>query len=609
MAETAATLSLAIKLSDQLTAELKKVADTTRRETDRAARSVAGFGDGFAVVGQRLKSLARTARDILGGFGIGTAFGFGVTGLANYFGELTREIQASDRALEAFTRRRSFTGATSLGTITQEIKAKISEVRTVYDIARSDLAGLAGIGRGVGINDQQIVDSIKLAAELSQAYGVDLASAMDAVSQATIGTADGYEKLGQALGILIKDSADAERALLRLRLEAERSALDAKSGFLGGEFSNPNSASRKRQNEIAQQLAQIGRFSPQPSIVDTNNRALSQRTFDVVRRLEDQESALRAAREGATLQDKLAAIQRDLDGAVSDLDRGVAQLIKDIERSKLPNRDTLRGQVIDARDSVFDQLQRAALQKGEQERTANANRGLQRAAADAETELRQRQAFERDPKFAGRGADRALTDIKAEYNDLNQRAYESTRRLAQGLEDNFADAFQSVLDGSEDLGAAVNNLFRGLVSDLTQEAARQVSKSLVGLIFGAGDRGMTTDGAGFSGSSLMSSARFLSAYSNAPMRALADGGVLYRPTLAVAGENGPEAFVPLRGGKIPVSVNGAGGSTVVNLTLNVSSWDGQDAARSVQKAMPQIVAGVQKAIATDRSMRSAIKSA
>ncbi len=50
-----------------------------------------------------------------------------------------------------------------------------------------------------------------------------------------------------------------------------------------------------------------------------------------------------------------------------------------------------------------------------------------------------------------------------------------------------------------------------------------------------------------------------------------EGGVVDKPSLIMAGEGGEEAFVPLKGGKIPVE-GGGGGTTIINV-YNVSAMD------------------------------------
>lgn len=56
-----------------------------------------------------------------------------------------------------------------------------------------------------------------------------------------------------------------------------------------------------------------------------------------------------------------------------------------------------------------------------------------------------------------------------------------------------------------------------------------------------------------------------------PIKAFQSGGMIDRPTLGLIGEGGPEAVVPLKGGAIPVEMNGekkGGGTTIIVLPHN-----------------------------------------
>lgn len=59
---------------------------------------------------------------------------------------------------------------------------------------------------------------------------------------------------------------------------------------------------------------------------------------------------------------------------------------------------------------------------------------------------------------------------------------------------------------------------------------------------------------------------------------LADGGIVTRPTVALVGERGPEAVIPLGRAR-------GGGGTVVNLTVNGNVLDGRGLADLVQQAL------------------------
>jgi phage-related minor tail protein len=68
----------------------------------------------------------------------------------------------------------------------------------------------------------------------------------------------------------------------------------------------------------------------------------------------------------------------------------------------------------------------------------------------------------------------------------------------------------------------------------------------------------------------------------------AEGGIVNQPTLGMVGEGGsPEAIIPLKGGAVPVRLEGgsasaAGGAVTVNFNVNTPDAD------SFRAAQPQI---------------------
>jgi len=52
------------------------------------------------------------------------------------------------------------------------------------------------------------------------------------------------------------------------------------------------------------------------------------------------------------------------------------------------------------------------------------------------------------------------------------------------------------------------------------------------------------------------------------------------PEYALVGENGPEAHVLLKGGKIPVSITGGGMSPTVNITMENPTFMNQETLRA-----------------------------
>lgn len=609
MADTQATLSVGVKVVDQLTPEMKKIADNATRESNRAAQAVGKIGTGFTNVRSSMRAVGQQFSQVAGLFGFGALAGFSLGSIGNMFEEMQRDIEKAARSLYTFSRAQRSVGLDGSAMV-ETLKRQADALRTVYGGNRADFTGGANIGRQLGLDGRQLTEALATASELSSAYGVDLASAMQAVTEATLGTQDGYKNLGGILGVLIRDADDAERALQRLRLEGERTRLQ----YRGASFSPTgfNSENASRISEIDRLLGSLGSSRPAPNARAIENAETRKLAIAGIDRLVSQRDALEPT---TTLYDKNRVAEIQMNVALIDLNKSVLDLQKTIELRNQGSRDPVLDQFSATlgleRDNVAAGIERRY-------RETVARNTLEEELARAERDLQARQLYDRDPRYADRGAGRAVADIKAEYEDLNQRAYESVRYFATSLENNLGDAFTSILNGSKNVGDALRALFQGLVADLTKEAGKEAGKFIVGAIFGAGspakagagDLGMISGGEGFSSSSIISSARFLTAYRHAPFRALADGGVLNRPTLAVAGENGPEVFMPLRGGKVPVVVQGGGlgGTNVVNVQLNVSAWDAQDAARGVSKAMPQIVASVQKALSSDRGFRNAVKS-
>lgn len=607
MADTQATLSVGVKVVDQLTPEMKKIADNATREANRTAQAVGKVGTGFSNVRASVKSLGQQFSQVGGLFGFGALAGFSLGSIGNVFETMQADIEKAARSLYTFSRAQRSVGLDASAMV-DGLKRTADAMRVAYGGTRADYAGGANIGRQLGLDGRQLTEALENASELASAYGIDLAAAMQAVTEATLGTQDGYKQLGSILGLTIKDADDAEKALRRLRLEGEKTRLQ----YRGQSFSPTgfgNGAS-DRISEIDRALAGLGASRRAPTARDVEIDDTRKLGIAALDRLTAQRDAL-APRN--TLYEKNYAAEVEMNQALLDLNKSVLELQKTIEARNQgagsPRLNGLSETLGVERDNVA-----AGIDRRYRQTVARNTLDYELEAANRDLEAQRR--YERDPRYGDRGVSRAVADIKAEYQDLNQRAYESVRYFASSLENNLGDAFTSILNGSKSVGDAMRALFAGLVADLTKEAGKEVGKFIVGAIFGAGspakagagDLGMVTGGAGFSGSSLIGGARFLSAYGHAPMRALAEGGVLYQPTLAVAGENGPEAFVPLRGGKIPVMVNGGGGTNVVHVHLNVSAWDSQDAARGVSKAMPQIVSSVQKALSSDRAFRNAVKS-
>ena len=127
--------------------------------------------------------------------------------------------------------------------------------------------------------------------------------------------------------------------------------------------------------------------------------------------------------------------------------------------------------------------------------------------------------------------------------------------LAKALLDGLGSALSSVAGWAGDVGAAVVGAVKSLINSQVIGRINSALEFTVPLPFGLGS--FTVDPP------------------DIPM--LAAGGIVTRPTLAIVGEAGPEAVIPLsRGGRQLAGIDGGGQPIVINLHLN-----GQQIARVV----------------------------
>lgn len=173
---------------------------------------------------------------------------------------------------------------------------------------------------------------------------------------------------------------------------------------------------------------------------------------------------------------------------------------------------------------------------------------------------------------------------------------DALKKMAQSIQGGL---FDSVLTGSgpfaKMLGlngenGAVGGLFGALsslaglpggksVQQMNVQAANVILNggALSGLggalsgLFGGGGPQMVTGGAGSLAVPTFADGGIMTSRGPVPLRRYAGGGVASSPQLALFGEgSGPEAFVPLSGGRIPVKIDGAhGGGQAAPVTVNL----------------------------------------
>jgi hypothetical protein len=150
-------------------------------------------------------------------------------------------------------------------------------------------------------------------------------------------------------------------------------------------------------------------------------------------------------------------------------------------------------------------------------------------------------------------------------------------QLGETLAQNMASAWnfniKNIISESENMADAVKNVFVGIGDAFLSAVSRMISNWLM---FG-NITGTPTAGAGiagwlgslFGGGTSATAGGWGSYYGEGgiirgwkPVHTFQEGGTITRPTLGLIGEGGPEAVVPLKGGKIPIE--GSRGTNIYN---------------------------------------------
>jgi TP901 family phage tail tape measure protein len=203
-----------------------------------------------------------------------------------------------------------------------------------------------------------------------------------------------------------------------------------------------------------------------------------------------------------------------------------------------------------------------------------------------------------------------------QLEEVKQR-YEQYRALIDGtanaISGGLGSAFDLLIDGTENWGNSLRGIASGVLRDIAKQlvqiyAVQPATKGLQGLLgnlFGGGNPAGAAAAAGAGASvytmpMLSGVPAITGAFAKGgimtdrgplPLRAYANGGIATGPQLALFGEGRMnEAYVPLPDGRrIPVAMQGGGGSNVVNVTVNAEGSAVQgDSSRSEQ--LGQVVA-------------------
>jgi len=205
--------------------------------------------------------------------------------------------------------------------------------------------------------------------------------------------------------------------------------------------------------------------------------------------------------------------------------------------------------------------------------------------------------------------------MKTEIEDL-RKSLEKTDDTFKGIEDSFESFVQSMISGTQDIGDAAKKLAVDVIQALTDImrqailAQTTVSQgggggffgSLISSFFG-GLTGLiklpvTTVSPSLAGTPLGAGSVPLSAF----IPGFAHGGLVTRPTLAMLGEEGPEAVIPLREMRSP--------DPGVNIIINNNAPVRVEASqRQGPGGIPEIILTITEAMAKDVRLGGSLANA
>jgi hypothetical protein len=184
----------------------------------------------------------------------------------------------------------------------------------------------------------------------------------------------------------------------------------------------------------------------------------------------------------------------------------------------------------------------------------------------------------------------------------------------QNISSIWAQDIGKMLKGTESFSQGVKNIFGNMGSYVTDVIAKMAMNWLLfensmkqtGFLGGGSGIGGLFGWLGglFGGGSFYAGESF--AYQHGgivpgwkPIEAFQGGGMISQPTLGLIGEGGPEAVIPLKGGKIPIE--GGGGQ---NTYIFISAVDTQSFDQALTKCSGRVVRIVQSNMARNGPLRA-----
>ena len=227
-----------------------------------------------------------------------------------------------------------------------------------------------------------------------------------------------------------------------------------------------------------------------------------------------------------------------------------------------------------------------------------------RKRAESATDLRRTQ---QDAAIAGddfgAGFSARIQQINDDLDTMGELGAQVADTLTHGFADRAVDAIDDYRRGLVSAGDAMKQVAEGILEDLGRLILKHMILSMVsrglGAILPSGDGaaavpGVPNPGGGFSqGPSGM-------------FPAMAKGGIVRRPTMALIGEAGPEAVIPLN----QLAKHGGGGDTVnVTFTANIRAMDSKDVRAALRQEAATLGGIVREQLGKDRGLRTATRNA
>lgn len=341
--------------------------------------------------------------------------------------------------------------------------------------------------------------------------------------------------------------------------------------------------SSEREEFFREMEAKKGGLFSIPSIPGLDAGALP--SLPTLPSAEEAAKFTKAIKDHETLLDKMKAARYE--AIYDDISLATHNAISDVEGLRNEFISTLNSLRqfetigLEGTEAQLKELEPLMLKYAQQLHAAGkAQYDLAKATEEKNKKLEDEQKILQSGSFA-KNWDLAVQKFR-EFNEEAEAAIEIFHRLTFDLADDIADLVVNVANGTEKFKDAIKSLAISVISDINRIIVRMLVLKLIQALVGGGGGGETTTGgsdfpvpfpSSFQGGNIeppkaeggIFKGHFM------PVRTFADGGIINRPTIGIVGEgSGPEAVIPLKGGKVPVQMQGGGGPAI---TVNIATND------------------------------------